>query len=185
MQVKVSIPPLWSLLAAAVSRGHDARPSNVRPWALRRPACRGPSLSRRDLSPLRSVDRASRCVAGAGRRARGEPAGPGRFAPRAAERLVGHPAGPAHPHHRQFRVIAELLRYPLRAAQVTERPHGRGHGPPDLPGGELLRSLQGRNEQGVGPDGADADVVNRWLHGEPPREPCTSTAPRGYDISGP
>src|SRR5215831_6344480 len=167
MQVKVSIPPLWSLLAAAVSRGHDARPSNVRPWALRRPACRGPSLSRRDLSPLRSVDRASRCVAGAGRRARGEPAGPG------------------HPHHRQFRVIAELLRYPLRAAQVTERPHGRGHGPPDLPGGELLRSLQGRNEQGVGPDGADADVVNRWLHGEPPREPCTSTAPRGYDISGP
>jgi hypothetical protein len=79
-------------------------------------------------------------------------------------------------------MITELLCYPLDAAAAAERADGRGDGLPDLPGAEFFGALQGRHEQGVGTDGADAEVVHRWPHREPPRQADTSTTQPEYDI---
>ena len=103
--------------------------------------------------------------------------------PAGTERLIGHGARPAHPRGRRLRAITELLRYPRGAAPAAEGAHRLRHGSPDLPGGGLRRALQCRHEHGVGPRGADAEVVHRWPHGGPPRKADTSTTSRGYDIS--
>jgi hypothetical protein len=66
-------------------------------------------------------------------------------------------------------MIAELLRYPSGAAALAECLDRRGHGLPDFAGPGMVTALQGRHEQGIGPDGADTEVVHRWPHHEPPR----------------
>jgi hypothetical protein len=66
-------------------------------------------------------------------------------------------------------MIAELLRYPSGTATLAECLDSRGHGTPDFPGAGMVAALQGRHEQGIGPDGADTEVVYRWPHHEPPR----------------
>jgi hypothetical protein len=63
-------------------------------------------------------------------------------------------------------VIAELLRYPLGAAALAECLESPGDGLPDLTGAGLVAALQRRHEQGIGTDGADAEVVHRWPHRE-------------------
>jgi hypothetical protein len=78
-------------------------------------------------------------------------------------------------------VITELLSYPFGAAPAAERADGRGDGLPDLSGAEFFGALQGRHEQGVGAGGADAEVVHRWPHREPPRQADTSTTQQEYD----
>ena len=103
--------------------------------------------------------------------------------PAGTERLIGHGARPAHPRGRRLRAITELLCYPRGAAPAAEGAHRLRHGSPDLPGGGLRRALQCRHEHGVGPRGADAEVVHRWPHRGPPRKADTSTTSRGYDIS--
>jgi hypothetical protein len=66
-------------------------------------------------------------------------------------------------------MIAELLRYPSGTAARAEGPDRRGNGLPDIPGTGMVIALQRRHEQGIGPDGADIEVVRRWPHGQPPR----------------
>jgi hypothetical protein len=66
-------------------------------------------------------------------------------------------------------MIAELLRDPAGTATLAECLDSRGNGLPDLLGAGIVTALQCRHEQGIGPDGADAEVVHRWLHHEPPR----------------
>src|SRR5690242_4123989 len=65
-------------------------------------------------------------------------------------------------------MVAELLSHELGAPARTESAHGPGDGLPDLSGTGLVAALQHRHEQGVGPDSADAGLVCRWLHREPP-----------------
>jgi predicted house-cleaning noncanonical NTP pyrophosphatase (MazG superfamily) len=101
--------------------------------------------------------------------------------PGTAECLGFHHAGPAHPRDSRLRVITELLCYPFDAAPAAERANGRGDGLPDLSGAEFFGALQGRHEQGVGAGGADAEVVHRWPHCEPPRQADTSTTQPEYD----
>src|SRR5690349_14302188 len=48
----------------------------------------------------------------------------------------------------------------------------------------MFAPLQGRHEQGVGSHGADAWVMHRWPHREPPRQGVTSTPSRGSDTLG-
>ena len=82
-------------------------------------------------------------------------------------------------------MIAELLRYPSGTAPLAERPDSRGHGLPDFPGTGMVTALQCRHEQGIGPDGADTEVVHRWPHHEPPRRlvpPDHSTGPGTVDL---
>src|SRR5690348_15451682 len=67
-------------------------------------------------------------------------------------------------------MVAELLSHELGAPARTESAHGPGDGLPDLSATGLVAALQHRHEQGVGPDSADAGLVCRWLHREPPRE---------------
>jgi hypothetical protein len=66
-------------------------------------------------------------------------------------------------------MIAKLLRYPFGTTTLAERADSRGDGLPDLLGTGMVGALQRRHEQGIGPDGADAEVVHRWPHHEPPR----------------
>ena len=66
-------------------------------------------------------------------------------------------------------MIAKLLRYPSGTATLTECPDSRGNGLPDFPGTGMVTALQFRHEQGIGPDGANTEVVHRWPHHEPPR----------------
>jgi hypothetical protein len=66
-------------------------------------------------------------------------------------------------------MIAELLRYPSGTATLAECLDSRGDGLPDFPGPGMVTALQCRHEQGIGPDGADTEVVHRWPHHEPPR----------------
>jgi hypothetical protein len=75
-------------------------------------------------------------------------------------------------------MIAELLRYPSGTTTLTECLDSRGDGLPDFLGTGLVTALQCRHEQGIGPDGADTEVVHRWPHHGPPRRlvPLT-TAP--------
>jgi hypothetical protein len=61
-------------------------------------------------------------------------------------------------------MIAKLLSHAFRASPAAKRAHGRSDRLPDLPGGGFLRALQRRHEQGVGTDGADAEIVIRWPH---------------------
>jgi hypothetical protein len=79
-------------------------------------------------------------------------------------------------------VIAELLCHQFGTAPAAERTDGYCDGFPDLPGIEFFGALQRRHEQGVGTDGADAEVVHRWPHREPPRQADTSTTQPEYDI---
>src|SRR5689334_10025402 len=80
---------------------------------------------------------------------------------------MGQGARPAHPDHRRFGMIAELLRYPFGAACAAERPDGRGDGLLDLVGAGFIRALQRRHKQSVGSERADADGVIGWPHGVP------------------
>src|SRR5246127_51479 len=80
---------------------------------------------------------------------------------------MGHGARPAHPDHRRFGMIAELLRYPIGAACAAERPHGRGDGLLDLVDAGFIRALQRRYKEGVGSERVDADGVLGWPHGVP------------------
>jgi hypothetical protein len=66
-------------------------------------------------------------------------------------------------------MIAELLRYPSGTATLAECPDSRGNGLPDFLSTGMVAALQCRHEQGIGPDGADTEVVHRWPHHEPPR----------------
>jgi hypothetical protein len=80
---------------------------------------------------------------------------------------MGHGARPAHPDHRRFGMIAELLRYPFGAACAAERPDGRGDGLLDLVHAGFIRALQRRHKEGVGSERADADGVLSWPHSVP------------------
>jgi hypothetical protein len=66
-------------------------------------------------------------------------------------------------------MIAELLRYTSGAATLAECPDSSGNDLPDLLGAGMVTALQYRHEQGIGPDGANTEVVHRWPHHEPPR----------------
>jgi len=99
-----------------------------------------------------------------------------------AERLGCHYAGPAHPRDSRLRMITELLCYPFDAAPAAELTDSRSDGLPDLAGIKFIGALQGRHEQGVGTGGADAEVVHRWPHREPPWQADTSTTQPEYDI---
>jgi len=44
---------------------------------------------------------------------------------------------------------------------LAECTDGLGDGLPDLSGAGVLTALQSRDEQSVGPDGADAEMVHR------------------------
>ena len=66
-------------------------------------------------------------------------------------------------------MIAELLRHPSGAATLAECLDSSGNGLPDFLGTGMFTALQCRREQGIGPDGANAEVVHRWPHHEPPR----------------
>jgi hypothetical protein len=61
-------------------------------------------------------------------------------------------------------MIAELLRYPSGTATLAECLHGRGNGLPDFLGTGMVTALQGRHEQGIGPDGANTEGVRHWPH---------------------
>jgi hypothetical protein len=78
-------------------------------------------------------------------------------------------ACPAHPRDRSLGMIAKLLRYPSGTATLAECLDSRGNGLPDFPGTWMVTALQCRHEQGIGPDGANTEVVYRWPHHEPPR----------------
>src|SRR5437763_12252581 len=80
---------------------------------------------------------------------------------------MGQGACPAHPDHRRFGMIAELLRYPFGATCAAERPDGRGDGLMDLVDAGFIRALQRRHKEGVGSECADADGVLGWAHGVP------------------
>src|ERR1700756_1096991 len=80
---------------------------------------------------------------------------------------MGHGARPAHPDHRRFGMIAELLRYPFGAACAAERPDGRDDGLPDLADAGFIRALQPRHKQSVGSERADADGILGWPHSVP------------------
>ena len=58
-------------------------------------------------------------------------------------------------------MIAKLLRYPSGTAKLAECPDSRGNGLPDFLGTGMVTALQCRREQGVGANGADAEVVHR------------------------
>jgi hypothetical protein len=66
-------------------------------------------------------------------------------------------------------MIAKLLRYPSGTATLAERRDSRRNGLPDFLGTGMVTALQCRHEQGIGPDDANAEVVHRWPHHEPPR----------------
>jgi hypothetical protein len=66
-------------------------------------------------------------------------------------------------------MIAELLRHPSGTATLAECLDSYGNGLPDFPGTGMVTALQCRHEQGIGPDGANTQVVHRWPHHEPPR----------------
>jgi hypothetical protein len=66
-------------------------------------------------------------------------------------------------------MIAELLRDPSGTATLAERLDSRGNGLPDFSGTGMVTALQRRHEQGIDPDGANAEVVYRWPHQQPPR----------------
>jgi hypothetical protein len=58
-------------------------------------------------------------------------------------------------------VVAKLLRYPFGTALAAEFMNGRGDGIPHLTRAGIIGALQRRHEQGVGPEGADAEVLHR------------------------
>ena len=62
-------------------------------------------------------------------------------------------------------MIAKLLRYPSGTATLAECLDSRGNGLPDFLGTGMITALQGRHEQGIGPDDGNTEVV----HHEPPR----------------
>ena len=76
-------------------------------------------------------------------------------------------------------MIAELLRYPSGTATLAECPDCRGNGLPDFLGTGMVTALQFRHEQGIGPDGANTEVVHRWPHHEPPLLLVPLTTSRG------
>jgi len=58
-------------------------------------------------------------------------------------------------------VVAELLRYLFGTALAAEFMDGRGDGISHLTGAGIIGRLQRRQEQGVGPEGADVGVLHR------------------------
>jgi hypothetical protein len=92
---------------------------------------------------------------------------------------------PAHPRCRGLRMLAVRLGHPGRAPSRAELADRRGDRLPDLRRAGLLRPLERRYEQRVGPGGADAEVMcRRPHHGPPCLVPVSSTSP-GSDISAP
>src|SRR5215468_2551231 len=81
--------------------------------------------------------------------------------PRRGEHLAGYPASPAHPGDRGLRVIAELLRHPLRAPPAAVGPQGRGSGRAGLTRAGRIGALQRRHEQRAGPNRAGAATVSQ------------------------
>ena len=78
-------------------------------------------------------------------------------------------------------MIAELLRYPSRTSALAEFLDSRGNGLPDFPGTGMVTALQCRHEEGIGPDGANTEMV----HHEPPRRlvpPDTWPGPGTVDL---
>jgi hypothetical protein len=66
-------------------------------------------------------------------------------------------------------MIAKLLRHPFGTTTLAECVDSRGNGLPDFLGTGMVSALQRRHEQGIGLDSADAEVVHRRPHHEPPR----------------
>jgi hypothetical protein len=65
-------------------------------------------------------------------------------------------------------MIAKLLGYPSGTAALAEGLDHPGHGLPDFLVTGMVTALQGRHEQGIGPDDTNTDVVRRWPHDPPP-----------------
>jgi hypothetical protein len=80
------------------------------------------------------------------------------------ECLAGHDASPAHPDDGRLGIVTKVLRYWFGAAQAAERPDGSGNGLPDLTRVGFIAALHRRCEQGVGFEGANAQVVYRLPH---------------------
>ena len=97
------------------------------------------------------------------------------------ERFASNLASPAYPRDRSLGMIAKLLRYPSGTATLAECLDSRGNGLPDFLGTGMVTALQCRHEQGIGPDGANAEVVHRWPHHEPPRLLVPLTTSPGPD----
>jgi hypothetical protein len=78
-----------------------------------------------------------------------------------AERLAGQHTSPAHPDGGDLGVVAKLLRYSFGTAQAAEFTDGSGDGMLHLSRAGLIRALQPRYEEGIGPQGADAGMLHR------------------------
>ena len=78
---------------------------------------------------------------------------------RGAERHGHGPPRPAHPRHRTFWMLTELLRDLLGTAPITQSPDTFSDGLPDLPGAGFLGSLQRRHEQSIGSRRGDGWAV--------------------------
>jgi hypothetical protein len=66
-------------------------------------------------------------------------------------------------------MIAKLLRNPPGTPTPAKYLDSRGNGLPDFLGTGVVTALQCRHEQGIGPDGADTEVLHRWPHHGPPK----------------
>jgi hypothetical protein len=102
----------------------------------------------------------------------GWPAGAGRWAGsgilartglfrRIAERLAGQCTSPAHPSDGGFGVVAKLLCYPSGTALAAEFTDGSSDGMLHLSSAGIIRALQGRHEEGVGPQDSNTRMLHR------------------------
>jgi len=80
---------------------------------------------------------------------------------RFAERLAGQSTSPAHPSDGGFGMVAKLLCYPSGTALAAEFTDGRSDGMLHLSSAGIIRALQGRHEEGVGPQGANTRMLHR------------------------
>jgi hypothetical protein len=80
---------------------------------------------------------------------------------RIAERLADQCTSPAHPSDSGFGVVAKLLCDPSGTALAAEFTDGRGDGMLHLSSAGIIRALQGRHEEGVGPQGANTRMLHR------------------------
>ena len=71
---------------------------------------------------------------------------------------------PAHPNGGGLGVVAKFLCYPSGTAQAAEFTDGSGDGMLHLSRAGIIRALQCRHEEGVGPPGADAGMLRRYPH---------------------
>jgi hypothetical protein len=102
----------------------------------------------------------------------GRPAGTGRWTGsgipvraglfrRTAECLAGQCTSPAHPGDGAFGVVAELLCYPSGTALAAEFTDGRSDGMLHLSSAGIIRALQRRHEEGVGPQDSNTRMLHR------------------------